>query len=85
MSYYTIIAGWVMAYTWKSAAGSLAGLDANALATKLHAFLSDPVEVSLWHIAGFCRSLPASQHWASAAALSSQTGFAPPCCSRFCC
>lgn len=50
MSYYTIIAGWVMAYTWKSAAGSLAGLDANALATKLHAFLSDPVEVSLWHI-----------------------------------
>ncbi len=51
MSYYTVIAGWVLAYTWKCASGALVGLDRPEVAGLWHRFLSNPVEVGAWHLA----------------------------------
>jgi neurotransmitter:Na+ symporter, NSS family len=51
MSYYTLIAGWVMAYAWKCAAGDLSGLPRAAITQQFHEFLASPWQVSLWHIA----------------------------------
>jgi neurotransmitter:Na+ symporter, NSS family len=52
MSYYTVIAGWVMAYAWKCAAGQLGSLDqTGAAGTHFHEFLARPGEVGAWHLA----------------------------------
>ena len=51
MSYYTVIAGWVMAYTWKCASGELAGLSRPAVAAHFHTFLSSAAQVGAWHLA----------------------------------
>jgi NSS family neurotransmitter:Na+ symporter len=51
MSYYTVIAGWVMAYAWKCAAGELAGLSRPMLGARFHDFLSDPIRMGAWHLA----------------------------------
>ena len=51
MSYYTVIAGWVLAYTWKVGAGALAGLEHPGVAALWHEFLSSPWEVGAWHLA----------------------------------
>ncbi|MEO8276750.1 MAG: sodium-dependent transporter [Thermoanaerobaculia bacterium] len=51
VSYYTVIAGWVLAYTWKCATGALSGLSRPAVATLWHEFLSRPLELGAWHIA----------------------------------
>jgi len=51
MSYYTVIAGWVLAYTWKCASGGLTGLTRPAVIQHFHAFLSSPLQVGAWHLA----------------------------------
>lgn len=51
ISYYTVIAGWVLAYTFKVAAGSLAGLHRPEVAGLWRAFLASPLEVGAWHFA----------------------------------
>ncbi|MEP7246196.1 MAG: sodium-dependent transporter [Gammaproteobacteria bacterium] len=51
MSYYTVIAGWVMAYTWKCASGELTGLTRLAVAGHFREFLSSPLRVGAWHLA----------------------------------
>ncbi|MDB6091615.1 MAG: transporter [Gammaproteobacteria bacterium] len=51
MSYYTVIAGWVMAYAWKCASGELTGLTRSAVAGHFHTFLSSPLRVGAWHLA----------------------------------
>ena len=51
ISYYTVIAGWVLAYTWKCASGALAGLPRPAVAGLWQAFLANPVEIGAWHAA----------------------------------
>ena len=51
MSYYTVIAGWVMAFAWKSISGELAALPGSALASQFHVFLSNPWRVGAWHLA----------------------------------
>lgn len=51
LSYYTILAGWVLAYAWKCASGQLAGLTAVELASKWQTFVADPLEVGAWHVA----------------------------------
>lgn len=51
ISYYTLIAGWVLAYAWKCAIGRLAGASSEALRAEWHGFLADPVEMGAWHVA----------------------------------
>ena len=50
MSYYTVIAGWVLAYTWKVGAGDLVGLDRPGVAAMWREFLADPLQIGGWHL-----------------------------------
>lgn len=52
ISYYTLIAGWVMAYAWKCASGALSGLSRPEVRAQWHGFLADPWAMGAWH-AGF--------------------------------
>jgi NSS family neurotransmitter:Na+ symporter len=49
LSYLSVIAGWIMAYTVRMAAGALAGLTADGLKSVFAAFVSDPEKQLLWH------------------------------------
>ncbi len=51
MSSYTMVAGWVLAYTWKCASGELVGLDRPEVAGLWRGFLSNPIEVGAWQLA----------------------------------
>jgi NSS family neurotransmitter:Na+ symporter len=51
VAYYAVIAGWVMAYTWKCASGALTGLSHAAVTSMWRGFLSDPWELGAWHLA----------------------------------
>ena len=51
MSYYTVIAGWVMAYAWRCATGQLSGLSRPVVAARFHEFLASPMQVGAWHLA----------------------------------
>ena len=50
-SYYTVIAGWVLAYAWKSASGALANAGSTGVAAQWQQFLSQPLQVGAWHAA----------------------------------
>ena len=50
-SYYTIVAGWVMAYTWKCGTGVLAGLSRSELQAEWRHFLADPWQLMGWQVA----------------------------------
>ncbi len=50
-SYYTIVAGWVVAYAWKSATGALAGLSRPRLQLEWQHFTSDPWQLMGWQVA----------------------------------
>jgi NSS family neurotransmitter:Na+ symporter len=49
-SYYTVIAGWVVAYTWKCASGQLSGLSRLAVPEQFRALLASPVRIGAWHL-----------------------------------
>ncbi len=51
MSYYTVIAGWVLAYAWKCISGELNALPRHAVEVQFHEFLSNPWRVGAWHLA----------------------------------
>lgn len=51
ISYYTVIAGWVLAYTWKCASGALVGLTRPEVAAVWRGFLANPIEIGAWHLA----------------------------------
>jgi len=51
VSFYSVIAGWAMAYVVKSATGALVGLDAQASKATFDALLTDPLTLALWHLA----------------------------------
>lgn len=51
MTYYTLIAGWVLAYTWKVGSGQLVGLDRAGVAQLWGEFLADPLQLGMWHLA----------------------------------
>jgi NSS family neurotransmitter:Na+ symporter len=51
LSYYAVVAGWVLAYTWKCASGALSGLPRAEVTTLWRRFLSSPVEMGAWHLA----------------------------------
>ena len=50
-SYYTVIAGWVLAYAWKCAIGQLDHQSHAAVAALRQTFLADPVQMGAWHLA----------------------------------
>ena len=50
-SYYMVIAGWVLAYAWKVAAGVFVGLDRPGVAAVFKDFLASPLELCGWQIA----------------------------------
>jgi NSS family neurotransmitter:Na+ symporter len=47
-SYYTIVAGWVVAYAWKCGRGALVGLTGPALEADWQNFLADPWQLMGW-------------------------------------
>jgi len=49
LSFYSVIAGWIMAYVFKSAAGAFVGADAAAVQTLIGDLTSDWKVSSLWH------------------------------------
>jgi neurotransmitter:Na+ symporter, NSS family len=51
ISYYTVIAGWVVAYAWKCASGELTGLPQPAVHALFRDLLAGPVRVGVWHAA----------------------------------
>ena len=53
ISYYTMIAGWVLAYTWFFLTGNYAHGGGTAAAAKFNAFIADSHAVSLWQLGFF--------------------------------
>jgi NSS family neurotransmitter:Na+ symporter len=51
IAYYAVIAGWVMAYTWKCASGALSGLSHTEVNAMWRGFLNDPWTLGAWHLA----------------------------------
>src|SRR5258707_15338368 len=51
ISYYTVVAGWVLAYTWKCASGELAAAGPTGVQALWKGFLSHPLELGAWHAA----------------------------------
>ena len=49
LSYYSVIAGWTIAYVPRAAAGDFAGLDGAGIAAEFAALLADPAELVIWH------------------------------------
>ncbi|MDH5231012.1 MAG: sodium-dependent transporter [Gammaproteobacteria bacterium] len=49
LSYYSVIAGWSLAYIFKSASGEFTGSSAETISTLFGDFLAQPFEISLWH------------------------------------
>jgi NSS family neurotransmitter:Na+ symporter len=49
-SYYTMIAGWVVAYALRTAAGSLAGVSQATISGRFHEFLARPSQVIAWQL-----------------------------------
>jgi NSS family neurotransmitter:Na+ symporter len=54
MASYTVVAGWVLAYAWKSGSGSLVGLSRPEVAGVWRNFLANPLEMAAWHFAFLC-------------------------------
>ncbi len=50
-TYYTVIAGWVLAYTWKCATGLLSQAGPQEVPRLWSRFLASPFEVGCWHLA----------------------------------
>jgi neurotransmitter:Na+ symporter, NSS family len=49
-SYYSIVAGWVVAYAWKCATGALAGLSRTGLQGEWQHFLAGPWQLMGWQV-----------------------------------
>ncbi|MHB8454194.1 MAG: sodium-dependent transporter [Acidiferrobacterales bacterium] len=49
LSYYSVIAGWLLAYVARSAGGVLNGLNADSAASTFSAFVDDPEKQLFWH------------------------------------
>ena len=49
LSYYSVIAGWAMAYIFKAGNGNFEGQAAGAINAQFDALLADPVTLAAWH------------------------------------
>ncbi len=50
MSFYTVIAGWVLAYAWSCASGELTALPRSAIGGHFKEFLANPWRIGAWHL-----------------------------------
>jgi NSS family neurotransmitter:Na+ symporter len=50
-TYYMVVAGWVLAYTWKCASGALVGLSRPEVAAHFQDLLASPLELVAWQLA----------------------------------
>lgn len=50
-SYYSVIAGWVLGYTWKTASGALTAAGPAGVAALWREFLANPMAIEAWHLA----------------------------------
>ncbi len=49
LSFYSVIAGWAVAYIFKAASGSFAGASAETLGAEFGAFVANPLVIGFWH------------------------------------
>jgi NSS family neurotransmitter:Na+ symporter len=49
LSFYSVIAGWAIAYVFDTAGGTLAGLDGAGVSAHFDALLASPVRLAAWH------------------------------------
>ncbi|WP_206171711.1 sodium-dependent transporter [Thiorhodococcus mannitoliphagus] len=49
LSYYSVIAGWALAYVFRAASGAFNGATAETIAAQFDGFLSAPLSVLAWH------------------------------------
>jgi NSS family neurotransmitter:Na+ symporter len=49
MSYYSVIAGWAMAYMFRAGSGSFEKQNAEAIGAGFDSLLADPVQLTIWH------------------------------------
>ncbi len=49
MTYYSVIAGWAMAYIFKAGGGNFEKQDAEAIGAEFNALLTDPAQLTIWH------------------------------------
>ena len=49
MSFYSVIAGWALAYVMDAASGGFTGLTGDTAGAKLGALLHNPLQLTLWH------------------------------------
>jgi len=48
-TYYSVIAGWSVAYIFKNGGGNFSGQDAANISAQFDAFLASPTQLTLWH------------------------------------
>lgn len=51
LSFFSVIAGWSIAYVFKTLAGTFSGMTAEEVGAHFGGFLSDPLTLILWHAA----------------------------------
>ncbi len=51
LSFYGVVAGWTMTYTWEAVSGNLLSLDASQFPDHFGALIGDPVKPILWQVA----------------------------------
>jgi len=49
LSFYSVVAGWTLAYVFRSAGGAFAGASPEAIAAGFGAFIGDPERLLAWH------------------------------------
>jgi NSS family neurotransmitter:Na+ symporter len=49
LSFYSVVAGWTLAYVFRAAGGAFAGRDAVSIANAFAEFISDPERLLAWH------------------------------------
>ena len=49
LSYYSVIAGWTLAYIFRAGTGMFSGTDAEQIALVFEAFIGDPEKLLAWH------------------------------------
>lgn len=49
ITYYSVVAGWGLAYVFESATGSFNGLDGNASSNMFDSLTADPLRMASWH------------------------------------
>jgi len=49
LSFYSVIAGWALAYVFKAAANEFAGQDTAAIGAMFDAFVANPLVIGFWH------------------------------------